>query len=127
MKTAFVHIWGERAGAVAWDDATGVASFEFDNAFKRNNWNLSPLKMPVNSREDIFSFPELRKKTNSELSCFKGLPGLRADSLPDNYGNQLINRWLAEQVRPENSMNPVEKLCLSEPEAWGHWSLSQPP
>jgi len=112
MKTAFVHIWGERAGAVAWDDATGVASFEFDNAFKRNNWDLSPLKMPVNSREDIFSFPELRKKANSELSCFKGLPGLLADSLPDNYGNQLINRWLAEQGRPENSMNPVEKLCF---------------
>src|SRR6056297_753589 len=112
MKTAFVHIWGERAGAVAWDDANGVASFEFDNAFKRNNWDLSPLKMPVNSREDIFSFPELRKKANSELSCFKGLPGLLADSLPDNYGNQLINRWLAEQGRPENSMNPVEKLCF---------------
>ena len=112
MKTAFVHIWGERAGAVAWDDAAGVASFEFDNAFKRNNWDLSPLKMPVNSREDIFSFPELRKKANSELSCFKGLPGLLADSLPDNYGNQLINRWLAEQGRPENSMNPVEKLCF---------------
>ena len=112
MKTAFVHIWGERAGAVAWDDATGVASFEFDNAFKRNGWDLSPLKMPVNSREDIFSFPELRKKANRELDCFKGLPGLLADSLPDNYGNQLINRWLAEQGRPENSMNPVEKLCF---------------
>lgn len=55
MQTAFVHIWGELAGAIAWDDATGVASFEFDNAFKRNGWNLSPLKMPINSREDIFS------------------------------------------------------------------------
>lgn len=112
MKTAFVHIWGERAGAVAWDDATGVASFEFDNAFKRKGWDLSPLKMPIAGRENIFSFPELRKKTNPELDCFKGLPGMLADSLPDNYGNQLINRWLAEQGRPENSMNPVEKLCF---------------
>ncbi len=112
MKTAYVHIWGERVGAVAWDDATGVASFEFDNAFKRKGWDLSPLKMPVKSPENIFSFPELRKKTNPELDCFKGLPGMLADSLPDNYGNQLINRWLAEQGRPENSMNPVEKLCF---------------
>jgi serine/threonine-protein kinase HipA len=112
MKTAFVHIWGEMVGAVAWDDASGVASFEFDNAFKRNGWDLSPLKMPINSPEGIFSFPELRKKTNPELDCFKGLPGMLADSLPDNYGNQLINRWLAQQGRPENSMNPVEKLCF---------------
>ncbi len=112
MKTAFVHIWGELAGAVAWDHRTGLASFEFDTAFKRNGWDLSPLKMPINSREDIFSFPELRKKPNTELDCFKGLPGMLADSLPDNYGNQLINRWLAEQGRPENSMNPVEKLCF---------------
>lgn len=112
MQTAFVHIWGELAGAVAWDDATGVASFEFDNTFNRNGWDLSPLKMPVNNREEIFSFPELRKKAPAELDCFKGLPGLLADSLPDNYGNQLINRWLAEQGRPENSMNPVEKLCF---------------
>ncbi|MFU8812338.1 MAG: type II toxin-antitoxin system HipA family toxin [Balneolaceae bacterium] len=112
MKTAFVHIWGELAGAVAWDDSTGVASFEFDNAFKRYGRDLSPLKMPITGRENIFSFPELRKKTNPELDCFKGLPGMLADSLPDNYGNQLINRWLAQQGRPENSMNPVEKLCF---------------
>lgn len=112
MKTAFVHIWGELAGAVAWDETTGVASFEFDDAFKRKGWDLSPLKMPIKSGESIFSFPELRKKANSELDCFKGLPGMLADSLPDNYGNQLINRWLAQQGRSENSMNPVEKLCF---------------
>jgi serine/threonine-protein kinase HipA len=40
------------------------------------------------------------------------LPGLLADSLPDRYGNQLINLWLAQQGRPQNSMNPVEMLCF---------------
>lgn len=112
MKTAYVHIWGELAGAIAWDDTTGVASFEYDDAFKRKGWDLAPLKMPIKSRESIFSFPELRKKADTELDCFKGLPGMLADSLPDNYGNQLINRWLAQQGRPENSMNPVETLCF---------------
>ena len=33
IATAFVHIWGERAGAVAWDDGRGVASFEYDPGF----------------------------------------------------------------------------------------------
>ena len=34
MNTAFVNIWGERVGAVAWDEVTGYATFEFDAAFK---------------------------------------------------------------------------------------------
>ena len=112
MNTAFVHIWGKRVGAVAWDESTGLASFEFENSFKQNGWNLSPLKMPLNSGVNVFTFPELRKKTNTENDCFKGLPGMLADVLPDRYGNQLINSWLAQQGRPENSMNPVETLCF---------------
>lgn len=112
MDTAFVHIWGKLAGAVAWDDSTGLASFEYDDAFKREGWDLSPLKMPIKSGVNIFSFPELRNKANMEFDCFKGLPGLLADSLPDNYGNQLINKWLARRGRPENSMNPVETLSF---------------
>ncbi|MEX1135392.1 MAG: type II toxin-antitoxin system HipA family toxin [Balneolales bacterium] len=112
MKTAFVYIWDELVGAVAWDESNGLASFEYDGAFKRKGWELSPLKMPLKSGINVFSFPELRKKANAELDCFKGLPGLLADTLPDKYGNQLINRWLARQGRPENSMNPVEKLCF---------------
>lgn len=47
-----------------------------------------------------------------EYDTFKGLPGLLADALPDKYGNQLINLWLAQQGRPQDSMNPVEKLCF---------------
>ena len=28
------------------------------------------------------------------------------------HGNQLIETWLAQNGRPPNSMNPVEKLCV---------------
>jgi len=73
---------------------------------------LSPLKMPLDSAIRPFSFPELRKDKNSEDDTFKGLPGLLADALPDRYGNQLINLWLAQQGRPQDSMNPVEMLCF---------------
>ncbi len=112
MNTALVKIWGELVGAVAWDENTGIASFEYDPKFKRLNWDLSPLKMPVNSTKKVFSFPELRKNKDTEYDTFKGLPGLLADVLPDKYGNQLINRWLAQQGRPQDSMNPVEMLCF---------------
>lgn len=99
-------------GAVSWDEATGIATFEYDPAFKRKGWDLAPLKMPISSSQAIFSFPELRKKAASGLNTFKGMPGLLADVLPDRYGNELINLWLAQQGRPTDSMNPVEMLCF---------------
>ncbi len=112
MNTAFVKIWGEVVGAVAWDEKTGLASFEYDPKFKKDNWDLSPIKLPIRSAKKILTFPELRKNKNAEFDTFKGLPGLLADVLPDKYGNQLINMWLAQQGRPQDSMNPVEMLCF---------------
>lgn len=105
ITTAYVHLWGKRAGAVAWDPASGIASFEFERAFAEYGWDIAPIKMPVDSSQTIFSFPELRD------SSFKGLPGLLADMLPDRYGSMLINAWLALHGRPANSLNPVEMLC----------------
>ncbi len=107
IKTAFVKIWNETVGAVAWDEQTQLASFEFDNKFISKQWDLAPLKMPISGGAKIYTFPELRNNIT-----FKGLPGLLADILPDKYGNQLINAWLALNGRQENSMNPVELLCF---------------
>ncbi len=112
MNTAYVNIWGERAGAVAWNEATGVVTFEYDRAFKQLSWDLAPLMMPIASPQTRFTFPALRKKLSSALDTFKGLPGLLADTLPDKYGNALINRWLAQQGRRQDSMNPVEMLSF---------------
>ena len=112
MNVAEVKIWGKLAGAVAWDGTTSYATFEFDPKFKQLGWELSPLKMPVAGINNQFSFRELKKDKNSGYDTFKGLPGLLADMLPDKYGNQLINMWLAQQGRPQDSMNPVEMLCF---------------
>lgn len=105
VTTAFVNIWGKRVGAVAWNPDTELASFEYDPKFPLENWALAPLKMQDNGR--IYTFPQLR-----DNETFKGLPGLLADALPDRYGKDLINAWLARQGRPDNSLNPVELLCF---------------
>ena len=108
ITTAFINIWNKRVGAIAWDADTDLASFEYEPSFLVNNWDLSPLKMPIAGAEKrVFSFPELRGTTT-----FKGLPGLLADVLPDKYGNSLINAWFSRNGRPANSMNPVEQLCF---------------
>ncbi|MDP2235873.1 MAG: type II toxin-antitoxin system HipA family toxin [Bacteroidales bacterium] len=112
VTAAEIKIWGERAGAVLWDEQEQLASFQYDPNFLRNGWDLSPLKMPNKNGARIYRFPELRKGKDDIYDTFKGLPGLLADALPDKYGNQLINAWLVQQGRAENSMNPVEQLCF---------------
>jgi len=108
ISSAYIHLWGKRVGAIAWDAATHLGSFEFEPGFLSQNWDLAPLKMPISqARGRVFSFPEL-----SQSNTFKGLPGLLSDVLPDKYGNTLINAWLAQQGRPTNSLNPVEILCF---------------
>ncbi len=112
MNVAEVKIWGELVGAVAWNEEKGFGVFEYDSKFKKLDWDLAPLKMPIDSNRKEISFPELRRNRNSEFDTFKGLPGLLADVLPDKYGHQLINLWLAQQGRQMDSMNPVEMLCF---------------
>jgi len=112
VDVAEVKIWGKLVGAVRWDANRQLASFQYDKKFLKGTHDLSPIKMSIKNGERIYSFPELRKAKNEEVSTFKGLPGLLADALPDKYGNQLINIWLAQEGRPPNSMNPVEQLCF---------------
>ena len=112
VDVAEVKIWGELVGAVRWDDKQKLASFQYDKKFLLKKWDLSPIKMPISNGNRIYSFPELRVAKDDTVNTFKGLPGLLSDALPDRYGNQLINIWLAQNGRPMDSMNPVEQLCF---------------
>lgn len=108
ITTAYINIWGERVGAIAWDSVTGIGSFEYEPTFLKMNWSLSPIKLPIqNAQNRIFAFQELKGN-----ETFKGLPGLLADILPDHYGTALINSWLSMQGRSTDSLNPIETLCF---------------
>ncbi len=112
VDVAEVKIWGTFVGAVRWDENQQLAYFQYDTKFLQKGWDLSPIKMPLKQGSRIYSFPELRKGRDETEDTFKGLPGLLSDSLPDKYGNKLINAWLSQQGREESSMNPIEKLCF---------------
>ncbi len=107
ITTATITLWGERVGAVAWDSITRMATFEYEPSFIRKAWDIAPLKMPVSGGRTIFSFPELISS-----ATFNGMPGLLADVFPDRYGRELINVWLAQNGRAENSLTPVELLLF---------------
>ena len=102
---AEVSLWGRTIGAVTMDAGARVAAFQYEPAFARSGIELSPLVMPLSDR--IYTFPALPSIT------FHGLPGLLADSLPDKFGNALIDAWLATQGRTPESFNAVERLCYT--------------
>ena len=105
MTVARVDLWGTRIGAVAWDARRGLGFFEYDPSFRASGIQLAPLQMPLSDR--VFSFPALARET------FHGLPGMLADSLPDRFGNAVIDGWLASQGRTPASFHPVERLCYT--------------
>jgi serine/threonine-protein kinase HipA len=111
MTSAAIHLYQTLIGAVTWDDTRDAGYFEYDPDFLRSGIEVSPLMLPL--RPGRFSFPNLPRET------FKGLPGLLADSLPDKFGNLLIDQWLARQGRTPPSFNPVERLCYLGTRAMG--------
>lgn len=108
MIGAQIKIWGIDVGGVIWDKDKNLAVFEFDKNFPNHNIDLSPIAMPLTdvlNGERIYSFPTLNTET------FHKLPGMLADSLPDKFGNQLIDMWLAQKGRSADGFSPIERLC----------------
>ncbi len=102
---AEVRLWGRRIGAVSMESGSEVAFFQYDPAFAASGIEIAPLVMPLS--EQVYSFPALARDS------FHGLPGLLADSLPDRFGNELIDAWLATQGRTPESFSAVERLCYT--------------
>lgn len=109
-----IFLWGKLVGAMSWDSQRGYADFQFDKQFLNSGWDIAPLSMPIPKTRQIISFP-----SHARLKCFKGLPGLIADSLPDKFGNQLITEWFAQQGKTEDMITPLDRLCYVGKRAMG--------
>lgn len=107
---ADIHLWGQHAGTVAWDENFQVARYEYTPEFANGSLDLSPLMMPIKQRQ-VFQFTSLSRDT------FIGLPGLLADALPDAFGKALLDRWLTSVGR--TFANPVERLCYQGKRSMG--------
>jgi serine/threonine-protein kinase HipA len=103
-----VSLWGEDVAAVVWDKERESAVFEFFPEFATANVDISPLIMPLDDirrGERTYFFPSLRNNS------FKGLPGLLADSLPDAYGDQILEEYFASRGLNGRAFSPVDRLC----------------
>ena len=111
-----MKLWGKSVGAVALDEK-GIANFEYEKKFIKEKLEIAPLMMPLNE-DQIYSFPMLGRET------FKGLPGLLADSLPDAFGNKLIDAWLAREGRNKSDFSSIERLCYTGQRGMGALEFS---
>ncbi|EJV9413539.1 type II toxin-antitoxin system HipA family toxin [Vibrio vulnificus] len=102
MEVITITYQDDLVGAVSFDTEKGLGSFEYDPSFVKKGVELSPIKMPLSNR--IYRFSEL------DFNTFKGLPGLIADSLPDDFGNAVLNAWVASQGRSPSDITPLQRL-----------------
>jgi len=102
MEVINVTYAQQEVGAVSFDSEKGSGAFEYAPNFIKQGIELSPLKMPLATQ--IYSFPELA------FTTFKGLPGLIADSLPDDFGNAVLNAWVASQGKLPADITPLQRL-----------------
>lgn len=102
-----ITLWDEKVAVIAWNKNLEVGVIEFYDSFIKKELDIAPIMMPLEDLkrgERIFSFSNLKNKT------FKGLPGLIADVLPDDYGNSIIDEWFASKGKLVES-SPLDRLC----------------
>ena len=101
-NTAEIFLWGTRIGIIHQDPGVSYAAFEYDSDFVNSGIEVSPLRMPLG--KNIFEFPGLAGEP------FYGMPGLVADSLPDKFGNAVIEQWLVSQGRSISDFTAIARL-----------------
>lgn len=108
-----VYIWDKFVGAAALDPGLGYYVFAYDKDFGRSGIQLSPLHMPADDTERLYAFTDLPEET------FRRLPAMLADALPDEFGNALIDKYLAEKGLPKSSITPLDRLAYMGKRAMG--------
>jgi len=107
-----VKLWDNTVGILAWNDQRRYSHFEWNKDFLKKGFDLAPIVMPAReiNPDIVYSFPAIEE---IEWKVFKGLPGFIADSLPDSFGNKVIDKWLERQGRASGSFSPIERLCYT--------------
>ncbi len=105
-----VSIWGRHVGTIA-PKTTAHYRFEYDSSFLHSGIEIAPFELPLRSGE--FSF------TNRPASAFYGLPAVFADSIPDSFGNSVIDAWMEQQNVSSHSVTALDRLAYVGSRAMG--------
>ncbi|OYY94341.1 MAG: phosphatidylinositol kinase [Hydrogenophilales bacterium 28-61-23] len=107
-----VHLWGVHIGSVALDPTYGYYVFAYTPEFTNLGIEPSPLHMPAVA-EETYLFTDLPEAT------YKRLPAMLSDALPDDFGNALINRYMADQGIAAQEVTALDRLAYMSTRAMG--------
>ncbi len=116
VAIANVKLWNHLVGVIFWDELQELGIFEFDKNFSKLSLDISPLLFPLSEFENgklVFSFPDLNRET------FKGLPGFLAESLPQEFGNKILNIWHHQKKNNKLNFSPVDQLNFISDNGFG--------
>ena len=101
-----VFLWGKRVGTLVPSfRVRNTYAFIYDKAFIGGGVEIAPLEMPLSEQVYEFSgFPQ---------QAFRGLPPAIADSLPDSFGNALIDRYLADEGVEKDEITSLDRLAYT--------------
>lgn len=111
VKLVEVHLWGQHIGSVALDPTYGFYVFSYTPEFASRGIEPAPLHMPVG--EEAYIFTDLPEAT------YKRLPAALSDALPDDFGNALINRYMADQGIAARDVTALDRLAYMSNRAMG--------
>ena len=96
-----VHLWGTNIGQLTWEEYGRVATFQFSEDYFKQPYNLLPTK-PVKTLAPVLG---------NISDKYHGLPPFLADSLPDNWGSTVFDKWAKENSIDPKECNPLLKLA----------------
>lgn len=104
-----VKLYGHIVGYLAEDKNRNI-HFEFEEDFKKLNLEISPLKLNTDNTT-IYR--------NNDDTFFGGLAGVFYDSLPDKFGNALIEQYFSNEGVSRNNLTLLQKLAYVGTNAMG--------
>lgn len=101
----------DSVGALA--PGAGTVRFQYDPAWRRRGIELAPFLLPLAEGGRVHEFRGLRPET------FHTLPPTFADSLPDRFGNRIIDAWMARQGVDAGDITALDRLAYVGSRAMG--------
>ncbi len=96
-----IKIFGNTVGALA-QKKEGMIYFQYDDIFKIKDIEISPLKLNTK---------DTKLYTNTDDRYFNTLAGVFADSLPDKFGNAIIDKYYEDKGMYKESLNIIQRLA----------------
>lgn len=111
VRSIRVSLWGQPVGMIVPAPARDYYAFRFEKSFLRSGIEIAPLMMPL--RKEPYAFAELPRNE------YGGLPPAFADSLPDAFGNMMIDRWMQQQGYAKSEVTVLNRLAYVGKRAMG--------